>query len=151
MGSAVCVSACWGLCDDSVITFRVSIRFPDSQGSERSEGSCSGDSSGCMGRKEIEAYALCDGTSPCELRCNSGLVSRVMGLSRLLRGEVCEYSEVLIIVILWEETRLRTGGLSGGGVFVTDNPCMSISVPKRSFSSSFVWPLLISSLLPLLC
>ena len=84
IGSGGCVSACWGLCGDSVMTFPVSNWFPNSQGSE---GSCNGDRSGCMGRKEIEPYALCDGTSPSELRCNSGLVSRVMGLSRLLRGE----------------------------------------------------------------
>ena len=56
-----------------------------------------------------------------------------------------------MIVILWEGTRLRTGDLLGGGVFVVDSPCMSISVPKRSFSSSFVRPLLLTSLLPLLC
>jgi hypothetical protein len=112
------------------------VRFSNSlsaSSAHESDGSGNGDNSGCIGRNDIEPYERWLGTKPLELRCSSGLTSRVTGLS-----DLPEYSEVvLMMVILREGTRFMMGGLVvGGGGSSSVGLCIGKSVPE-GLSSSF--------------
>lgn len=85
------------LCDLWCILFRV---VP----SMTSDGSCKDASKGCIGKKEIDPYELCEGTGPPAGKRSCGLFSRV-------RGELglWEYVDMLIAIAFRDERRLCKG------------------------------------------